>query len=96
MYDMMPHSPLKSIQHIRGACHLQLHGRRKQHEAGSKQSKLVLCLAYSLTVKMEVICSSEHWLIFNGLHGVISQMIILFITTTERTLNPTSVVTGCN
>jgi hypothetical protein len=29
------------------------------------------------------------WLIFSGLHGVISQKIVLFITTAERTSNPT-------
>jgi hypothetical protein len=28
-------------------------------------------------------------LTFNGLHGVISQKIVLFITTAVRTLNPT-------
>jgi hypothetical protein len=44
-------------------------------------SVLVSCSAY-LTLKMEVICSSEtsvdFHLIFNGLHGVISQKIALF------------------
>jgi hypothetical protein len=29
-----------------------------------------------LTLKTEAICSSETWLTFNGLHGVISQTIL--------------------
>jgi hypothetical protein len=32
---------------------------------------LVSCLAYSLTVKMEVIYSPKRWMIFTGLHSVI-------------------------
>jgi hypothetical protein len=36
---------------------------------------LVSCLAYCLTIKMEVICSSETSADFNGLQGVISQKI---------------------
>jgi hypothetical protein len=32
---------------------------------------------------------SKHQLTFNGLHGVISQKIVLFITTAVRTSNPT-------
>jgi hypothetical protein len=31
----------------------------------------------------------KHWLTFNGLHGVISQKIVLFITTAMITSNPT-------
>jgi hypothetical protein len=45
---------------------------------------LVHFSAYS-TLKMEAICSSECRLTFNGLHGVISQQIVLFITTAVRT-----------
>jgi hypothetical protein len=40
--------------------------------------------------KMEETCSSESQLIFNGLYGVISEKIILFITTAVRTSNPTT------
>jgi hypothetical protein len=37
---------------------------------------------------MEVICSSETSVAFNGLRSVISQKIILFITTAVRTSDP--------
>jgi hypothetical protein len=50
---------------------------------------LVSCLAYSLNPKMEVACSSETCiLIFNGLHGIISQKIELHITIAVRTSDP--------
>jgi hypothetical protein len=39
---------------------------------------------------MEAICSSEMSVDFNGLHGVISQKMVLFITTAVRASNPTS------
>jgi hypothetical protein len=32
----------------------------------------------------------KHWLTLNGLHGVISQKMVLFITTAVRTSNPTT------
>jgi hypothetical protein len=53
---------------------------------------LVSCLAYSFMLKMEVTCSSTHWLSFNRIHGIMSQKTELFITTTVRTSNPTYVV----
>jgi hypothetical protein len=56
--------------------------------AGSKQS-LVSCLAYSLTLNIEVTCSSEMVVNFNGLHSIISQQIEVFITTGVRTSSPT-------
>jgi hypothetical protein len=40
---------------------------------------LVSWLAYSSTMKTGATCSSESRLTFNGLHGVISQKIGLFI-----------------
>jgi hypothetical protein len=49
---------------------------------------LVCCSDYS-TLKMEAICSCETSLTFNGLHGVISQKMVFFITATVRTSNPT-------
>jgi hypothetical protein len=45
--------------------------------------------AYSSTLKMEAICSSETSVDVNGLHGVISQKIVLFITTAVRTSHST-------
>jgi hypothetical protein len=41
------------------------------------------------TLKMEAICSSETS-VDNGIHGVISQKMELFITTAVRTSNPTN------
>jgi hypothetical protein len=38
---------------------------------------------------MEAICSSETLVDFNGLLSVISQKVLLFITTAVRTSNPT-------
>jgi hypothetical protein len=86
-WGIMPCSPLKVNRRFRGTCHFQLQDRRiskarNHHEAGSKHSS---CLAYSSTMKMEPICSSESSVDFNGLHGVISQKIELFITTALRT-----------
>jgi hypothetical protein len=50
---------------------------------------LVGLLDFSSTLKMEALCSSERPLLLNGLHGVISQKTILFITTAVKTSNPT-------
>jgi hypothetical protein len=52
-------------------------------------SMLVSCLAYSSTLKIRGDIPPKHLLTFNGLHGVISQNIVLFITTAVRTSNPT-------
>jgi hypothetical protein len=64
-WDVTPCSPLKVNWHFKRTCHVHLQGwrisqARNQHEEGSKHSfMLVSCLAYSLTLKMEVICSSK-------------------------------------
>jgi hypothetical protein len=39
---------------------------------------LVSCLSYSSILKMEVTCSSETWVDYSGLHGVMSQRTRLF------------------
>jgi hypothetical protein len=52
-----------------------------QNEPALAFFTLVLCLAYSSTLKMEAICSFET---LNVLHGVISKKTALFITTTVR------------
>jgi hypothetical protein len=39
---------------------------------------------------MEAICSPKRRLTLNGLHGVIPQKILLFITSAVRTSNPTN------
>jgi hypothetical protein len=41
----------------------------------------------SSTLKMKAICSSEKLVETQGLHGIISQKIILFITTAVKTSN---------
>jgi hypothetical protein len=61
-WDIIPCSLFKVNRHFGGICHLHLQGQRisqarNQQEAGSKQSSAYL--AYSLTLKMEVSCSSE-------------------------------------
>jgi hypothetical protein len=48
---------------------------------------LVLGLAYSLTLNVEVICSSETLADFKGLHSVISQKTKLFIITVVSSSN---------
>jgi hypothetical protein len=45
-------------------------------------------LAFSTTLKMKVIIFSKRQKAFNKLHGVVNQMIKLFITTAVRTQNP--------
>jgi hypothetical protein len=71
LWDETPCGPLKGNQCFRGICLLHLQGRRisqakNRLEAGSKQNvlfatcfTLLSCMAYSLTLKMEEICSSE-------------------------------------
>jgi hypothetical protein len=49
----------------------------------------VSCLAYSSALKMGRYVLPKRRLTLNGLHGVISQKIILFITTAVKTSNPT-------
>jgi hypothetical protein len=75
--DITPRSPLKVNRRFVGTRCLHLQGRRirearNQREAGIKQSSAIL---------------PERRLAFNGLHGVKSQKIELFITTAVRTSN---------
>jgi N-acetylmuramic acid 6-phosphate (MurNAc-6-P) etherase len=46
---------------------------------------LTACLAYSLILKMEMLCFSETLEISSRLHSITSQNIALFIVTTMRT-----------
>jgi hypothetical protein len=95
--DVTSCSLLKVNWHFGGTCHAHLQGQRisqarNQHEAGSKQSfMLVSCLAYSLTLEMGATCSSKTSVDFSRLHGIISQKTELFITTTVWTSNPATV-----
>jgi hypothetical protein len=80
--DITPCSSLKVNRRFRITCRLHFQDRRisqaRNHlEASSKQSwrwRRYVPLKRQLT--------------FNGLHGVISQKIVLFITTAVRTLHP--------
>jgi hypothetical protein len=91
-WDIMLCDLLKVNQHSRGKCHFHLQcwrvrQARNQYEAGSRL--LLLCLAYSSTMNMESMYSSEHWLTLNGILGVISQKIEILVTATVRISYPT-------
>jgi hypothetical protein len=77
-----PCSPWKANRRFGGTCRLHLLSRRisqARNESESRRlcflsaSSLVYCLAYSSTLKMEAICSSETSVDLYGLQGVISQ-----------------------
>jgi hypothetical protein len=77
-WDITPCSPLKVIWRFGGTYRRHIQDRRishtrNQHEAGGN-----LC---SFPLKLQ--------LTFNGLHGIMSQKIELFITTAVRTSDPT-------
>jgi hypothetical protein len=68
LWDMMPCSPANVAQRFGGTYCLHLQDQKvsqakSQDEAGSKQSSacfmLFRCLAYSLTLKMQAVCSSK-------------------------------------
>jgi hypothetical protein len=75
-WDITPCSPLSANRRFGG---IRVEERAKQ-ETSMKQIAsrgcftLVSCMAHSSTLKMEATCSSE----ISGLHGVISQKIVLF------------------
>jgi hypothetical protein len=84
-WSLMPYSPLKFNRGFGRTHRLHLHGRMSRARYRRENDlppafTLVPCSAYSST-KMEAT--------FNGLHGVISQNTVLFITTGVRTSNPT-------
>jgi hypothetical protein len=57
----MPCSPLKINWRFGRTCHLHLQGRRISEARNQREesSKLVSCLAYSSTLKLETTCSPE-------------------------------------
>jgi hypothetical protein len=78
-WDITPYSPLKVNGCFGGICRLHFQHRRisparNLREAGKKQSRHFL---------------PKRLLTFNGLHGVISQKIGIFLTTPMETLNTT-------
>jgi hypothetical protein len=56
-----------------------------------------LVISYALALLWRQHVPPKHWLTFNRLYDILSQMTKLFITTTVRTLNPTlmTVVVPC-
>lgn len=62
-------------------------GRRISQERFAVCFTLVAFLAYSSTLEMDAILSSEMSVDFKGLHGIISQKKQFFITTVLRTSN---------
>jgi hypothetical protein len=51
---------------------------------------LVYCIAYSSSMKMEVIYSLQHWLTLTWLHDVLPRKTELLIITEVRNSDPTS------
>jgi hypothetical protein len=102
-WDKTPCSPLKVNRRFGGIYRLHLEDRRISQVRNNCESRwqaeraysvllpaltVVSCSDYS-NLKMEGICSCETSLTFNGLYGVISQKMVLFITAAVRTSNPT-------
>jgi hypothetical protein len=87
-WDITPCSPLKVNWCFGGTCHLYLHGQRKASSACYLvHAGFVLGLFFNPEAGGDMFL--WNWLTFNRLHGVISQKIELFITTSVRTSNPT-------
>jgi hypothetical protein len=72
-WDIMPCSPSKVNVGFRGIFRLYLQDRRTSQARNQRESRR----------------QAERRLIFNGLHGVVSQKNEVFITTAVRTSNPT-------
>jgi hypothetical protein len=87
-WDIMPCSQLRISRRFGATCRLH----QSEQLLLAVFMMLVSCLAYSSTPKMEAICSSKRRLTLNGLHGVVSHMIGLFVTIGVRTSNPTSLL----
>jgi hypothetical protein len=62
----------------------------KQKQVASRIICWFLAELILSTLKMEQYVPPKRRLTLNGLHGVISQKIVLFTTTTVRTSNPTN------
>jgi hypothetical protein len=91
---MTPCSQLKVSRHFGGTCGLHLRSRRlrqarNQHEADSKTALLWFLAVLILPWRGRRHVPPKRRLTFNGLYGVISQMLELFITTAVRTSNRT-------
>jgi hypothetical protein len=103
-WDITPYSPLKVNQSFRGISCFLLRGRRMSRARNHSESRCeaercttLLGEHLFLSFFLGLIFGPEDGghmffpkrLTFNGLHGVISQKIILFLTTAVRISNPT-------
>jgi hypothetical protein len=98
-WDVTPCSPLSCNRRFGGNYRLHLQGRRiisarTSRQAGSKQiifqPENRYCKKIEVAGRLEL-GPPKRWLQLNGLHGVISQKMILFITTAVKTSNQTFV-----
>jgi hypothetical protein len=83
LHKLMTSVVLTSLTHPREILLVVLQTTRPQ--LGKAKDLSAYCSAYSSTMNMEVICFPKLPLTFKGLHGVISQKAVLFITTGVRT-----------
>jgi hypothetical protein len=95
-WDMTPCSLLKVNRRFGGTYRLHLQGRRIRRASNQRESRRQAEQGWFLA---RLILRPWRWrqyvtpkrrLTFTGLHGVISQKIVLFITTALRTSNPSS------
>jgi hypothetical protein len=87
-WDVTPCSPSSINRRVGGTYHFHFQGRRNKFSKNQPGSRWQAELIFS-TLKMEAICSPKRRLKLDGLNGVISQKMILFITTAVKTPNPT-------
>jgi hypothetical protein len=87
-WDITPCGPLKVNRRFGGICRLHLQGRRiSQAKTSVKQvaRRALILVPWRWKRNVPLKCR----LTFNGLHGVITQKIEIFITTDVSTSNPT-------
>jgi hypothetical protein len=92
--DMMPCSLLKVNWRLRGTYRLHLQGRKISRERNQSSAFHCFHAGFLLSLFFRPWRWRRHvppkrQLTLNGQHGVISQKVVLFITTAVRTSNPT-------
>jgi hypothetical protein len=99
-WDMRPCSPLSFNRRFGGTYRLYHQGRRNMFSKPTNKQVASCLLAGFLNLflrpwRWRRYVPPKRRLKLNGLHGVISQM-ILFITTAVKTSNPTIIINFCN
>jgi hypothetical protein len=98
-WDMTPCSPLSVNHRFGGTYRLHLQDRRNKFSKNRKKADSIHLPPACLLVLLNLFLRPWRWrryvppkrrLTLNILHGVISQKIVLFITTAVKTSNPTS------